>query len=74
MAISKVLTTIRIGKTVNHAFAKELLAGIAGAEVDKLVETKGFDAIDREKAKHHAKRQAEDLYDQQYGQLDEYDP
>ncbi|KAI0106429.1 hypothetical protein GGR51DRAFT_559846 [Nemania sp. FL0031] len=62
------------GKTVNHAFAKELLAGIAGAEVDKLIETKGLDAIDREKAKHHAKKQAEHLYEQQYGQYDQYDP
>ncbi|KAI1256182.1 hypothetical protein MGN70_002344 [Eutypa lata] len=62
------------GKTVSHSFAKELIAGIAGAEVDKLVETKGLDSIDREKAKHHAKRQAEDMYNRQYGQMDEYDP
>jgi hypothetical protein len=34
---------------VNHAFAKELLIGFAGAEVDKLVETKGADHWDREK-------------------------
>jgi hypothetical protein len=26
------------GKTVNHAFAKELLAGFVGGEVDKLIE------------------------------------
>ncbi|KAI0546623.1 hypothetical protein F4680DRAFT_451767 [Xylaria scruposa] len=64
----------REGKTVNHGFAKEVLAGIAGAEVDKLFETKGLDAFDREKAKHHAKKQAEELYDQQYGQYDQYDP
>ncbi|KAK7747182.1 hypothetical protein SLS62_009124 [Diatrype stigma] len=62
------------GKTVSHAFAKELIAGIAGAEVDKLVETKGFDAIDREKAKHHARKQAEQLYDQQHGDQDDFDP
>ncbi|KAI0157594.1 hypothetical protein GGR57DRAFT_510616 [Xylariaceae sp. FL1272] len=62
------------GKTVSHGFAKELLAGIAAAEVDKLVETKGLDAIDREKAKHHAKKQAEELYDQHYGDQDEYRP
>lgn len=59
---------------MSHSFAKELIAGIAGAEVDKLVETKGLDSIDREKAKHHAKRQAEDMYNRQYGQMDEYDP
>ncbi|KAI5475677.1 hypothetical protein MNV49_001052 [Pseudohyphozyma bogoriensis] len=47
------------GKPVNHALAKELIAGFAGAEVDKLFETKGLDFIDREKAKHHAKKEAE---------------
>ncbi|KAH7009691.1 hypothetical protein EDB80DRAFT_713709 [Ilyonectria destructans] len=62
------------GEVVNHGFAKEVLAGLAGAEVDKLFETKGLDFVDREKAKHHAKRQAEQLYDQQYGQDDQYDP
>ena len=51
-----------------------MLAGIAGAEVDKLFETKGLDTLDREKAKHQAKRQAEHLYEQQYGQYDQFDP
>ncbi|KAI1759842.1 hypothetical protein GGR53DRAFT_117574 [Hypoxylon sp. FL1150] len=62
------------GKTVDHGLAKEMLAGIAGFEVDKLVETKGLDFVDREKAKHHAKKQAEELYDSQYGDQDQYDP
>jgi len=62
------------GEVVKHAFAKELIAGFAGAEVDKLFETKGLDFIDREKAKHHAKQQAEHLYDQQYSGQDQYDP
>ncbi|RYP05310.1 hypothetical protein DL764_003908 [Monosporascus ibericus] len=62
------------GKAVSHGFAKELLAGIAGAELDKLVETKSMDAIDREKAKRHAKQQAEQMYDQHYGSYDQYDP
>lgn len=31
------------GKPVKHAFAKEVLAGFAAAEVDKLAETKGAD-------------------------------
>ncbi|EPE04878.1 cipc-like antibiotic response protein [Ophiostoma piceae UAMH 11346] len=62
------------GQTVNHAFAKEALAAFAGAEVDKLVETKGLDFIDREKAKHHAKQNAEQLYDQQYGNQPDYNP
>ena len=62
------------GKAVNHGFAKELLAGFAAAEVDKLIETKGLDYIDSEKAKHQAKKQAEHLYDQQYASQDQYDP
>lgn len=62
------------GKTVDHGVAKELLAAAAGFEVDKLVETKGLDFIDREKAKHQAKKQAEHLYDQQYSDLPQYDP
>lgn len=63
-----------LGEPVNHAFAKELIAGIAGAEVDKLFETKGLDFLDREKAKRHAKEQAEQMYDHQYGDMDQYDP
>lgn len=62
------------GKPVSHAFAKELLAGFAGAEVDKLAETKGEDFFDRERAKHEARKRAENLYDQHYGGQDQYDP
>lgn len=65
------------GKPVSHQFAKELLAGFAGAEVDKLAETKGEDWFDREKAKRHAKEQAEHMYDEHYvnGQgADQYNP
>lgn len=62
---------------MSHAFAKELLAGFAGAEVDKLAETKGEDFFDKEKAKHHAKKRAEELYDNHYVDnhgADQYDP
>ncbi|CAK4033015.1 Hypothetical predicted protein [Lecanosticta acicola] len=62
------------GKPVSHQFAKELIAGFAGAEVDKLAETKGADYIDREKAKRQARDNAEQLYDQQYGGNDQFDP
>ena len=62
------ILTAETGKQVSHGFAKELIAGFAGAEVDKLAETKGLDFLDREKAKHHTKRQAEHLYEEQYGQ------
>jgi hypothetical protein len=59
------------GKQVNHGFAKELIAGIAGAEVDKLAETHGMDWIDKEKAKHQAKEESQQLYDQSYGRQQE---
>ena len=36
-----------------HQLSKEILAGITGAEVDKLFETHGLDFLDREKAKFH---------------------
>ncbi|KAL8722988.1 MAG: hypothetical protein Q9225_000604 [Loekoesia sp. 1 TL-2023] len=65
------------GKPVSHAFAKELLAGFAGAEVDKLAETKGMDEYERERAKHRARESAENMYDEHYvrGQgADEYNP
>ncbi|GAA6037388.1 hypothetical protein JCM8097_008545 [Rhodosporidiobolus ruineniae] len=47
------------GPPENHKVAKELFAGIAGAMVDRLVETKGLDFIDREKAKREAQKHAE---------------
>ncbi|KAJ6130303.1 CipC-like antibiotic response protein, partial [Penicillium capsulatum] len=65
------------GKTVKHAFAKEAIAGLVGAEVDKLAETKGMDEADRIKAHHHAKKNAEEMYDHHYVEghgADEYDP
>ncbi|KAL8746999.1 MAG: hypothetical protein Q9184_007667, partial [Pyrenodesmia sp. 2 TL-2023] len=65
------------GKPVSHQFAKELLAGFAGAEVDKLAETKGMDEYDIERAKYHARESAENMYDEHYqrGQgAEEYNP
>ncbi|KAH8552437.1 hypothetical protein BGW37DRAFT_439500 [Umbelopsis sp. PMI_123] len=46
---------------VHHPSAKQLLAGIAAVEVDKLFETKGLNFINRDKAKHQARRNAEKL-------------
>ncbi|KAK1927939.1 hypothetical protein DB88DRAFT_479850 [Papiliotrema laurentii] len=54
----------REGKPPSHAMAKELIAGFAAAEVDKLFETKGLDAYDREEAKRHAKQQAVEALNQ----------
>ena len=45
---------------------QEMLGGIAAAEVDKLVETKGLDAIDKWKAKREAEKHAHQLADQRY--------
>ncbi|KAJ7494718.1 hypothetical protein B0H11DRAFT_1802212 [Mycena galericulata] len=42
------------GKPTSHAETKALLAGFAGAFIDKEVETHGLDFIDKEKAKHDA--------------------
>ncbi|EIM19176.1 hypothetical protein WALSEDRAFT_34241, partial [Wallemia mellicola CBS 633.66] len=50
------------GKEVHHEKFKEIAAGLAAAEVDKLFETKGLDHIDKERAKHHAKQQVEQSY------------
>lgn len=44
------------GKPATHAKAKELLAAFSGAFVDHIIETKGLDYIDKEKAKHEAKK------------------
>jgi hypothetical protein len=57
----------RTGQHVSHPLMKEMLAGIAAAEVDKLFETKGLDFLDREKAKHRAIQQAHHLANEQYG-------
>lgn len=62
------------GKPVSHQFAKEALAGFAGAEVDRLAETKGMDEYDREKVKRQAQDNASNMYDQHYGDQDQYDP
>lgn len=59
---------------MKHQFAKEVLVGFVGAEVDKLAETKGEDFIDRERLRHDASRRAEGMYDDHYGGQDSYDP
>jgi len=65
------------GKPVSHAFAKELLAGFVGGEVDKLAETKGEDAWDHHEARKHAEQSAERMYDEHYIDdqgADQYNP
>ncbi|KAI7863836.1 hypothetical protein BDF14DRAFT_1840316 [Spinellus fusiger] len=55
------------GEEENHGLAKEMIAGLAGASIDHFVETKGLDWIDHEKAKRHARIEAEKLYAEQTG-------
>jgi len=55
------------GQPPSHAEAKELIAGVSGAFVDRLVETKGLDYIDREKAKRQAQELAEQQIAPNYG-------
>ena len=62
---------------MNHAFAKELLAGFVGGEVDKLAETHGMEEYDQIQAHKRAKESAQNMYDQHYIQdqgADQYDP
>lgn len=66
--------TYPTGKPVSHAFAKELIAGFAAGEVDKLAETKGEDWVREHRMRERSQEQAEHLYNQHYGQDDQYDP
>ncbi|ORY95904.1 hypothetical protein BCR43DRAFT_506335 [Syncephalastrum racemosum] len=53
------------GKPTDHTKAKEIMAAISGGIVDKLIETKGLDAVDAAKAKHQAKKNLEDHFEVQ---------
>ena len=68
------ITEMIIGKPVSHEFAKEVLAGLAGAEVDRFAESTGADWIDKERAKRQAREHCEGMYDEHYGDQDQYDP
>ncbi|CAK5271190.1 unnamed protein product [Mycena citricolor] len=50
------------GKPDSHATAKELIAGFAGAFIDRQVETRGLDYIDKERAKREAERHVEESF------------
>lgn len=63
-----------LGKPVSHAFAKELLAGFVGGEVDKLAETKGLNEWESHEARKKAQSSAERIYDDHYRGTDQYDP
>ncbi|MCJ1439363.1 hypothetical protein MMC27_008755 [Xylographa pallens] len=57
------------GDPGSHQEAKEIAAGFSGAFIDREVETRGLDFIDREKAKRMAQEQNNQAIDQsgQYG-------
>ncbi|KAJ9106274.1 hypothetical protein QFC21_001419 [Naganishia friedmannii] len=46
------------GKPESFETAKEIIAAMAGAEADKLIETKGLSEVDRMKARHQAEENA----------------
>ncbi|KAI5287395.1 hypothetical protein KEM54_006023 [Ascosphaera aggregata] len=50
-----------------HATAKNIIAGLVGAEIDRLAEGKGRDAWDRHKLKKQAEENANKMYDEKYG-------
>ncbi|KAF8805503.1 CipC-like protein [Phlegmacium glaucopus] len=54
------------GQPDSHAKAKEILAALSGGFIDRMVETKGLDFVDHEKAKHHAKEQLYEASSQDY--------
>ncbi|KAI0330908.1 hypothetical protein GY45DRAFT_1302034 [Cubamyces sp. BRFM 1775] len=51
----------REGKPQSHDKAKEIMAAAGGAFVDRMVETKGLDYVDAEKAKRHAAQRVDDV-------------
>jgi len=55
------------GKEPSHEVMMETLSAIAAAEVDKLIETKGLNWIERERAQHDAVVQAQHYAEEKYG-------
>ena len=53
-------------RAVSHGFAKDVLAGFVGAEVDKLAERKGLEDWQRHEAKQQARDNAQRMYDEYY--------
>jgi hypothetical protein len=59
-------TNLDTGQPASHAEAKEILAGLAGAFIDREFESKGLDFLDREEAKRHAQEQLAEASYQDY--------
>ncbi|KAF8629050.1 hypothetical protein AX15_003550 [Amanita polypyramis BW_CC] len=56
------------GTPSNHAQATQIFAGLAGGIVDRLIETKGLDFVDKEKIKHAAKNNGKEHFDKHFSQ------
>jgi hypothetical protein len=61
-----------LGQPGSHDEAKEIAAGFAGAFIDREVESRGMNWVDREEAKRHSKRQTDEAVDQNYGNQQGY--
>ncbi len=64
MSFLTMLTWRCEGQPSSHEEAKEIAAGFSGAFIDREVETRGMDFIDREKAKRLAQEQNNQAIDQ----------
>jgi len=52
------------GQPPNHSIVKGILAGLAAAAVDRLIETRGMDWLDAQRAKQAAASHAENMVDE----------
>lgn len=57
----KLTHIIHLGKPESYEEARVIMAGIAGAFIDREVETRGFDFIDTEKAKRQARKNIDEV-------------
>jgi Protein of unknown function (DUF3759) len=57
----------REGIVEHHPAGKEMLAGLAAAEVDKHFAARRLSHLDRDQARREAQQQADYLWQQQYG-------
>lgn len=55
-----------LGEKPSYSLMKEILAGLAVAEVDKLIKTKGLDEIDAVKARRMATQVAHKIAEEKY--------
>jgi hypothetical protein len=62
------LTASVTGQPESHDEAKKIMAGFAGAFMDREVEPMAENAFDRERVRRDAVEQAQPMLDQQYNQ------